>query len=90
MTHELDDGAEFLRDFGRRLKVERVKRGLTQRQFADLIGVDRAFEGQVERGQSGMNIRALPRIAQALDTDLCLLLPPTPRPRPTTPPPLTP
>lgn len=51
-----DDGRRALRAFGLNLKLERVKRGLTQAEFADLLGMHRTFIGQLERGQRGCHI----------------------------------
>lgn len=70
-----DDGRAFLKAFGLGLKLERVKRGLSQDEFADLIGMHRTFEGQLERGQRGMNIVELPRIARALGVKPSALIP---------------
>jgi len=61
-----DERRAFLAAFGRFLKIERVKRGMTQEQFADLLGIDRTFMGLLERGRSGTNIAELPRMARGL------------------------
>lgn len=61
-----DERQAFLQAFGLNLKLERTKRGLSQEEFADLIGVHRTFEGQLERGQRGVHVAELPRIARAL------------------------
>ena len=62
-----DESRAFLRAFGLQLKLERVRRGLDQEQFGELIGMHRTFVGQLERGQRGINIRELPRIARTLN-----------------------
>jgi transcriptional regulator with XRE-family HTH domain len=61
-----DERQAFLAAFGRFLKLERVKRGMSQEEFADLIGVHRTFMGQLERGQRATNIAELPRMARSL------------------------
>ncbi len=61
-----DERQAFLTAFGRFLKIERVKRGMTQEEFADLLGLDRTFVGLLERGRSGTNIAELPRMARGL------------------------
>jgi transcriptional regulator with XRE-family HTH domain len=61
-----DERKAFLQAFGLNLKLERTKRGLSQEEFADLIGVHRTFEGQLERGRRGVHISELPRIARVL------------------------
>jgi transcriptional regulator with XRE-family HTH domain len=61
-----DERRAFLAAFGRFLKVERTKRGMSQEEFADLLGIHRTFMGQLERGRSGTNIAELPRMAREL------------------------
>ena len=61
-----DERHAYLKAFGGNLKIERVKRGLSQEEFADLIGLSRTFYGDLERGQCGFNIVELPGIARAL------------------------
>lgn len=74
-VRDAEEGQAFLRAFGLGLKLERVKRGMTQDEFADLIGVHRTFAGQLERGQRGINLRELPRIARALGMEPADLVP---------------
>jgi transcriptional regulator with XRE-family HTH domain len=59
-----DERRAYLKAFGGNLKIERVKRGLRQGEFADLIGLRRTFCGQLERGQRGINLAELPSIAR--------------------------
>lgn len=54
-----------LKAFGMRMKLLRVSRGWSQEQLADAVGMHRTFIGQVERGQRGMNILGLWRLAGA-------------------------
>jgi DNA-binding XRE family transcriptional regulator len=70
-----DDRRAYLAAFGRNLKIQRTKLGLSQEQFADLIGMHRTFVGQLERGQHGVNVAELPKIAQALGVCQADLLP---------------
>lgn len=65
----------FLLAFGLGLKLRRTARGLSQEEFADLIGLHRTFYGQLERAQRGVNISELPHIARALGVDIRSLLP---------------
>jgi transcriptional regulator with XRE-family HTH domain len=65
----------YLKAFGLNLKLKRVARGLSQEQFAELLGLHRTFVGQLERGQRGLNILQLPRIAAALGVRQADLLP---------------
>ena len=61
-----DERRAFLAAFGQFLKIEPVKRGMTQEEFADLLGVHRTFMGLLERGRRGTNITELPRMARGL------------------------
>jgi DNA-binding XRE family transcriptional regulator len=70
-----DERRAYLKALGANLKVERVKRALSQEEFADLIGLHRTFYGQVERGRRGFNIAELPGIARALGLRQAELLP---------------
>lgn len=70
-----DHDRAYLMAFGLNLKLKRVALGLSQKEFADLIGLHRTFVGQLERGHRGVNIIQLPLIAKALGVRLADLLP---------------
>lgn len=80
-----DERRAFLAAFGGNLKLERVRRALSQEEFADLAGLHRTFYGGLERGQRGVNITELPGIARALGLRPADLLP-EPADEPATPP----
>jgi DNA-binding XRE family transcriptional regulator len=65
----------YLLAFGRNLKIERARRGLSQAEFGELIGMHRTFVGHLERGQCGVNVVELPVIARALGMRQADLLP---------------
>ena len=75
-----DDPAGYVRAFGKTLHLERVRRGLSQEDFAELVGMHRTFYGAVERGDRGCNIDKLPAIARGLGCQPGQLLPPLPEP----------
>jgi transcriptional regulator with XRE-family HTH domain len=54
-----------LKAFGLRIKLLRVSRGWSQEQLAEAAGMHRTFVGQVERGQRGLNVLGLWRLAGA-------------------------
>src|SRR6266487_227376 len=66
IERDRDERRAFLVAFGRFLKIERVKRGMSQEEFAELLGVHRTFMGQLERGRRGTNMAELPRMARGL------------------------
>ncbi len=58
----------------------RIKLGLTQYQFADILGMSRSNYAMVEQGARGVTMTALERIQKALDDidpgtkhDICAL-----------------
>lgn len=63
-------------DFGSRIKRWREERGLSQAQFAELIGISRNYVSQLERGVStNLSLNVARRISDELGMDL---VPPTP------------
>ncbi len=56
-----------LKAFGLRIKLLRVSRGWSQEQLAEAASMHRTFIGQVERGQRGLNVLGLWRLAAAFN-----------------------
>lgn len=54
--------------FGRMLREIRRERGITQEGLAFESGYHTTYIGQLERGQKSPSLRAIMRIAKALDT----------------------
>jgi DNA-binding XRE family transcriptional regulator len=44
-----DEHRAYLKAFGLNLKIERTRRGVSQEEFADIVGMHRTFYGQLER-----------------------------------------
>lgn len=61
---------------GRRLRDHRASSGLSQEEFADVIGVHRTYLGGLERGERNLTLKSLERIAARLGVDPILLLQP--------------
>ena len=57
----------FRVEFGRRMRVLRVARGLSQEELAQRTDMSRAFLGAVESGKHGLQVFRLLRLARALD-----------------------
>jgi XRE family aerobic/anaerobic benzoate catabolism transcriptional regulator len=68
------DGKAVVRDFGRRLRLARAKRGMTRRQLAHASGTSERYLAQIESGQGNASIVILHAIAQALDLPMTDLL----------------
>lgn len=62
--------------FAHRLRVQRLERGLSQEELADLAGLHRTYVGSVERAERNISIDSMERLAQALKLDVSELLAP--------------
>ena len=56
------------------IKVYREYRGLTQKQLADKVGIQRAYLAEIEIGRKSGSVKTLKAIAEALDVDLMSIL----------------
>lgn len=54
---------------GRHLREQRYARGLSQEDFAALLGVHRTYMGAVERGERNLTLRTIEGIAKRLKID---------------------
>ena len=68
------DDQRFLRDLVKRLRDQRVARGLTQAQLAEKCNLHRTFVGSVERGERNVSILNLRLMARMLRVPLGALL----------------
>jgi transcriptional regulator with XRE-family HTH domain len=59
--------------FGRRIKLLRTEKGLTQEALASLSGLDRSYIGGVERGDRNISLINISKIAHALNISLSSL-----------------
>lgn len=67
-------------DFGRKIAFYRQRRGLSQREFAPMIGRSEAWLSQVERGVRPVkSLEVLERIAEVLEVSLAELAPTAPQ-----------
>jgi transcriptional regulator with XRE-family HTH domain len=60
---------------GQRVRAIRQKRGLTQQELADLLGTNQSHVANVERGERGVTLHQIVKMAKALQvsTDEILL-----------------
>ncbi|MBE2287002.1 MAG: helix-turn-helix transcriptional regulator [Prosthecobacter sp.] len=56
--------------FAANLKEQRLAKGLSQEDLADLCGLHRTYVGSVERGERNISIDNMERFAQALEMPL--------------------
>lgn len=57
--------------FGRKIRREREKQGLSQEELADLAGVHRTYIGMIERAEKNITLRNIYKLACALEIEIC-------------------
>lgn len=64
------DKGDILKEFGKNLRAERNRAGLSQEQLAEKIGVSyRQVVGTIERGETNTSLSVIVAIMEALDLD---------------------
>lgn len=74
MTNEADM-EELAVAIGKNIREKRRADGLSQDRFALVAGIDRSYMGKIERGEVGITLEKLYRIAEALQCEPTTLLP---------------
>lgn len=59
---------------GNKIRLLRLKEGLSQESFAALIGVHRTYIGMIERGERNITIQTLYKISKGLNIKIWMLL----------------
>ena len=67
-------GSSLQKQFGRLVRELRTKKRFTQEDFAYHAGLDRSYQGKVERGIVSVTLRKADLIAKGLDLELGELL----------------
>lgn len=65
---------ELLKKFGLNVKVARLKKGLTQEEFADLQNIHSTYIARIETGEINMSLGKILELANALNIDINPLL----------------
>lgn len=60
--------------FGKRVREERLKKGLSQEEFAELAELHRTYIGMIERGEKNITLKNIEKIARALEISLDKLM----------------
>ena len=68
------DDQVFVAELGRRVRLHRLYQRTTQDQLAERARLSRRFISLFETGERGIDVRALRRIAHALDLSLPALV----------------
>ena len=61
--------ASLAERFGRAVRAERIRQGLSQEGLAELAGVDRTYISGLERGRRNPALSTVEQIAKALSTE---------------------
>ncbi|WP_342479700.1 helix-turn-helix transcriptional regulator [Paenibacillus sp. FSL F4-0097] len=59
--------SKLLTIVGKRIRIFRKNRGLTQVQLGELVGIPQSYIGNIERGERNVSIETLERIVIALE-----------------------
>ena len=54
---------------GRNLRAYRLERGLSQEDFAEVVGVHRTYMGGLERGERNLTLQSLEKIAEVIGVE---------------------
>lgn len=65
---------EILKKIAFNIKVERMRRGLTQFQLAEMIDVHEKYIGRVESGKQNITIKTLIKLSNALNVEMIKLV----------------
>lgn len=61
---------DILIRFGKKVREERKKLGLSQEEFADRASVHRTYIGMIERGEKNITLENIEKVAKALNLKL--------------------
>jgi transcriptional regulator with XRE-family HTH domain len=65
---------ELLKQLGRNIKAERVRKGYSQEVFAEILDVHPSYIGKIESGKQNMSIGKILELATALNIHINDLL----------------
>ena len=64
----------LLKKFGKNVKIERIKKDLTQEQLAEIMGVSQKYVASIERGKENMTLCKILELSKSLNVDIETLL----------------
>ena len=70
-----NDTSSLLKSFGKRVREERTKIGLSQEELGFQTGLDRTYISGIERGNRNPSLKNIGKIAKTLKVPLSQLFP---------------
>ena len=64
----------LLKKFGKNVKIERIKKDLTQEQLAEIMGVSQNYVANIECGKANMSLAKVLELANFLNIEIEKLL----------------
>ncbi len=68
------DKQTLLKRFGKNVKIERIKKDLTQEQFAEVMNVSQNYIANIECGKANMSLAKVLELSQFLGVKIEKLL----------------
>lgn len=68
------DKKELLKKFGKNVKIERIRKDLTQEQFAEIMNVSQNYIANIECGKANMSLAKVLELSQYLGVKIEKLL----------------
>ncbi len=68
------DKATLLKIFGKNVKIERIKKDLTQEQLAEIMDVSQNYVASIEGGRANMSLAKILELANFLEIPIGKLL----------------
>jgi transcriptional regulator with XRE-family HTH domain len=65
---------DILIKFGKKVREERLKKGYSQEDFADLVGVHRTYIGMIERAEKNITLLNIKKLADGLGISVSELM----------------
>lgn len=64
----------LLKKFGKNVKIERIKKDLTQEQLAEIMNVSQNYIASIECGRANMSLAKILELSKFLNTEIENLL----------------
>ncbi len=68
------DKTALLKKFGKNVKIERIKKDLTQEQLAEIMNVSQNYIANIERGKANMSLVKIYELAGYLNVNIVTLV----------------